>query len=261
MSSSLPLSVPPRALESAICFETTLGCFEVQSGLSTQKNQTDTPCPPIRSLCVDTSLLWGEDRPITVSFLGSCTTSSFTDEQVKGFVKDGAHDWARGTSLRFSFLHANDPNQDQANIRISFQEGGSWSVIGTTSMEFGKATMNLGFKRDVKKGEITRAVLHEFGHALGFHHEHSSPDCPLHLDRETIMKDNGNFSPRWFINNFEKLVMSSTIEASCFDIDSIMMYTIWPSWNEEEACIRAKSILSKTDRRMVRKWYPPHSTR
>ncbi|KAI0548863.1 hypothetical protein F4679DRAFT_548925 [Xylaria curta] len=120
--------------------------------------------------------------------------------------------------------------------------------------------MNLGFKRDVKKAEITRAVLHEFGHALGFHHEHSSPSCPLHLDREVIMKDNGN-SLEWFNDNFGKLIMSGAIEASSFDIDSIMMYTIWPSWNEEEVCIRAESILSKTDRKMVRKWYPPRDTR
>ncbi|KAI0857686.1 hypothetical protein F4860DRAFT_488673 [Xylaria cubensis] len=256
MTSGLPTSVPPRPVESAICFETTLGCFEVQSGLSTQQTRIETPRPPSRSLCADTSLLWGEDRPLAVSFLGSCHTSSFTDEQVKGFVKDGADDWARGTSLRFSFLHANDPNQDEANIRISFQGNGSWSVLGTTSVESGRPTMNLGFKHDVKKAEITRTVLHEFGHALGFHHEHSSPGCPLHLNREAIMNYNGDSSHEWFNDNFKKLVMNGAIESSSFDEDSIMMYTIWPSWNEEEKCIRARSILSKTDRKMVRKWYP-----
>ncbi|KAI0548864.1 hypothetical protein F4679DRAFT_585058 [Xylaria curta] len=91
MTSGLPTSVPPRALESAICFETALGCFEAQNGPSPQ-NRPETPRPPSRSLCADTSLLWGEGRPLTVSFLGSCTTPSFTDEQVKDFVKDGAHD-------------------------------------------------------------------------------------------------------------------------------------------------------------------------
>ncbi|KAI1756782.1 hypothetical protein F4782DRAFT_280630 [Xylaria castorea] len=261
MMSSLPITMPPQALEGAICFENTLGCFEIQSGPSTQGNRNETLRPPSRSLCADMSLLWDEERPLTVSFLDSCSASSFTNEQVQGFVKDGAYDWTRGTSLRFSFLHATDSNRDRANIRVSFQGSGNWSVLGTTSVESGKPTMNLGFERDVKKAEITRVALHEFGHALGFHHEHSSPNFPLHLDREAIMKDYDTSSDNWFDDNFAKLAMSSTIEASCFDIDSVMMYTIWPSWNKEEACIRGSLVLSKTDRKMVQKWYPPRSIR
>ncbi|KAI8954885.1 hypothetical protein F4801DRAFT_530329 [Xylaria longipes] len=122
--------------------------------------------------------------------------------------------------------------------------------------------MNLGFKTSDTKAEIMRGVLHEFGHALGFQHEHSSPRCPLHLNREAIMKSYkgtlpNNISPeKWFDVNFAKLAMSGTIEASCFDEDSVMMYTIWPEWSQKGERIGGKLSLSKTDREMVRKWYP-----
>ena len=61
-------------------------------------------------------------------------------------------------------------------IRISFEQPGSWSYIGTDALSIPDAypTMNLGWLTiNSKDAEIGRVVLHEFGHALhGVQHGH-----------------------------------------------------------------------------------------
>ena len=73
-----------------------------------------------------------------------------------------------------------------AEIRITFDPGNSWSTVGRDALlvPAGSPTINFGWFADVVTDklvsrvtdqEIRRTVLHEFGHALGFIHEHQSP--------------------------------------------------------------------------------------
>ncbi|KAI0799018.1 hypothetical protein GGR55DRAFT_684315 [Xylaria sp. FL0064] len=70
-------------------------------------------------------------------------------------------------------------------------------------------------------------------------------------------------SPRdWVDINFtKKLEKGGTIEASSFDEQSIMMYTILRTWNKEGKHVGGSSVFSDMDREMVRKWYPPRTIR
>jgi len=72
-----------------------------------------------------------------------------------------------------------------AQIRVSFvtgKNGGYWSLVGTDSIDrtisggaASQASMNLeSFDRELP-GDWDGTVRHEFGHALGFDHEHQSP--------------------------------------------------------------------------------------
>ncbi|KAI0976962.1 hypothetical protein F4678DRAFT_415121 [Xylaria arbuscula] len=265
--SSLPTPVY-KAFDGVICVESAFGCVEIQSCPLQLESQRPAGGPPILHLCADTSLFWGHKRPLTVSFLDTCRTPFFTDGQVKALVKDGAEDWTCGTNLCFKFLDAEDPDQGRADIRISFQGSGTYSVVGTTFVQFRQPTMNLGLRDIRDEKQITRIVLHEFGHALGFQHEHSSPNCSLQLDRETIMKDYEGKSPRgislrdWVDRNFvNRLESGGAVEASPFDEYSIMMYPIQRTWNTDGVYIEGGSHLSDTDRQMVRNWYPPRIIR
>ncbi|KAI1345629.1 hypothetical protein F5Y01DRAFT_320569 [Xylaria sp. FL0043] len=194
-------------------------------------------------------------------------TSLFTEDQVKAIIKACAEDWAYGTSLCFKFLNTDDPGRNQADIRFLFQGRGSWHVIGTTFVQFGQPTTDIGPKGIITQAQITRKVLRDFGHALGFHHDHSSPNCPLHSDRGTIMKHCKGTSPKgialvdWVDMNFKKLQNGGGIEASSFDEQSIMLYTILPTWNHEGIYVKGSSVLSDMDREMARKWYLPRTIR
>lgn len=71
---------------------------------------------------------------------------------------------------------------DRSEIRIGFSEPGYWSYIGTDSLSSDLVTKNLasmnlqGFDiAPPAEPRFTGVILHEFGHALGFHHEHQSP--------------------------------------------------------------------------------------
>ena len=76
-------------------------------------------------------------------------------------------------------------------------------------------------------------ILHEFGHALGFHHLQNNPAFPFDWkDREAIYKHYMDRSNPWekskIDNNiFDKVKLPLT---ATFDPDSIMAYTIRPEW-------------------------------
>ena len=66
-------------------------------------------------------------------------------------------------------------------VRIGFDKKvGSWSYVGTNCRRVlpNKPTMNLGWIDDsnnVLRDDEKGVILHEFGHVLGFTHEHQSP--------------------------------------------------------------------------------------
>jgi len=73
-----------------------------------------------------------------------------------------------------------------AHIRIGFDEPGYWSAVGTDSMVDGPFSANMasmnfgGFKGAwpiLKPYKWESVVVHEFGHALGFRHDHQRQVC------------------------------------------------------------------------------------
>ncbi|WDD90942.1 hypothetical protein Bsp3421_000828 [Burkholderia sp. FERM BP-3421] len=73
-------------------------------------------------------------------------------------------------------------DNDTSEIRIGFDEPGYWSYIGTDSISNQLTKQHLtsmnfqGFdKAPPAEPRFSGIVLHEFGHALGFHHQHQSP--------------------------------------------------------------------------------------
>lgn len=131
---------------------------------------------------------WAAGGTVTVAFLdgdddlhAAVADTARTINDVCGIELDFGFDAGAGTYRGWT----EDDTAYQADIRVSFDQSGYWSLVGTASIDRGIApepspvgghphqrSLNLGgFDRSLPAG-WRRTVLHEFLHALAFKHEH-----------------------------------------------------------------------------------------
>lgn len=169
-----------------------------------------------------------------------------------------AQEYERYCGVRFRV--ETDPNV--ADIRVSFMGPRQWSSLGSLSAKVDKRlpTMNLGcFNAHSGSDYIRRVVLHEFGHALGFIHEHQSPASQIKWDKERVYLELGGPPNNWDRAMVEKNLFdrySETITNSEFDSKSIMIYPIDPSWTTDGFSTSFNMELSDADKRMLKAMYP-----
>jgi hypothetical protein len=184
--------------------------------------------------------------------------------------------WTVGTSLQFDFGPAGSRRTcDQANpsnIRISFKGVGYWAHVGTnaTYLAVNTPTMGLG---GLDKTDMTEQdegiVVHEFGHAIGFEHEHQSPKakCEEQFDWPYIYKEYAAFGWKkddvdFNMKRITEPMRRDGLLATEFDRSSVMLYFHEPEYflnGEKSDCYvpRKNSSPSATDLEAARLMYPP----
>lgn len=203
------------------------------------------------ALAALTGKLWRPGRTLRVRFLDG-------DPEVHERVKPFAQQWSEHANIQFVFGDDSD-----AEIRISFAQSGSWSYIGTDALSIPKTqpTMNYGWlKRSTPNDEYSRVVIHEFGHALGFIHEHQNPATNVPWNKEAVYAYYAGPPNNWSrqqtdINLFTRYSATLT-QFSEFDRDSIMLYPIPNEFTIGDFEVGWNRVLSVADKQFAGTLYP-----
>ncbi len=180
-------------------------------------------------------------------------------------VRDGFAEW-KSLGIGLEFIETNDPNE--AQIRIGFEQGGSWSYVGRDVLQYApdpaERTTNYGWDLTTSYGADT--VLHEIGHLLGFPHEHQNPNAGIVWDEDETYRIFGgppnNWSRQTTYNNIIRQIPAQDVEGSNWDKDSVMHYNLpagvisVPQMYQTQPLNPAPG-LSSVDMSEVQNLYPP----
>lgn len=245
---------------------------------------------------INSSKRWSPGTTVTLAFRGGSTelhrqiariASTWTSYGNIGI--DTGYDIATGRYRTWSLTDTTRA----AQIRVGFDAGGYWSCVGADSVSDACArpaetSLNLNGFDEFLPERWDSVVLHEFGHAFGFEHEHQNPqggcddefrweDDPGYVDLQIegeFVENNGKRPGlyKWLSGapnrwerpqvdfNLRSLPNSSAYLRSEFDRQSIMKYE-FPAWmfrnGEQSRCFSVRNVdLSVKDVEGMGRAYP-----
>lgn len=197
---------------------------------------------------------WEPGRTLGIYFMDG-------DPVVQEKVSQVYPEWSKHANIKFEVT-----NNPRAEIRISFQEQGSWSYIGTDALLIprDKPTMNYGWLgRDTDPTEYQRVVLHEFGHALGLIHEHQNPATTIPWDKEAVYQYYSGPPNYWSREQTDRNLFLTydrdKTQFSRFDKDSIMLYPVEQRFTIGDFSVGWNKQLSQLDKEFIGQQYPPEN--
>ena len=207
---------------------------------------------------------WIPGQEIRVKFLDG-------NEFVRNKVMENAEIWEEYANIDFVFVESGN-----AEIRISFtMDNGSWSYFGKDSAKQSKvkiengtqfvrdasgASMNFGwFNNKTSDEEFRRTTLHEFGHALGLHHEHQNRNQNIQWNEEAVyayFAKQGWSREKTFTQVLKRYGNDSEISNGVYDPLSIMHYYYPPELIKGGMKIKQNTELSENDKAIIEEMYP-----
>lgn len=213
--------------------------------------------------------LWTAGSTVDVCFFGGSPA-------LRQKISASANEWTHYGNIRLDFgpnaSRSCDINQP-SSIRVGFSEPGYWSYVGTESLDtriIKLSSVNLeAFDTNLPDdATVKRLVLHEFGHALGFDHEHQAPSAGCDSEIDWAYADQWlgkqGWSPQMVKDNLGALDVSSGAYAgpalTSVDRKSIMHYSLPPQLflkGQQSKCwIPNNADLSDIDKKGMASAYP-----
>lgn len=199
-----------------------------------------------------TDKMWSPGETITVGFDISGGNINMI-EQVKRYAKE----WELYANIKFEFT-----NSGNGMIRVGFKPLGSWSQLGRDALNIpaGKVTMNFGWLGSVNETFARQVILHEFGHALGFLHEHQRLDAFINWDKEKVYAYYAQAPNNWSREMTDQQIFIKYAKTgtnySAYDRLSIMQYPVPAELTTDGSHIDWNLDFSVTDKQYATLFYP-----
>lgn len=163
--------------------------------------------------------------------------------------------WEPYVSLAFEIVA-----DDKGEIRIAVGGKDSYSTMGTEALTIDAdlATLCIGVEPD--NFDFERTLLHEFGHALGFHHAHLHPQANIPWNKPVVynfFKTNFGWTKAQVNLNLFDVDPTQTLSFGKYDKDSVMHYHVPAFMTLSNWQTKINTTLSEGDKLFASQTYLP----
>ncbi len=203
----------------------------------------------VREIPADRGKLWNIGSEVRYCFLDG-------EESYKTTVQDAIETWLQYANIDFV-----ESCSGNAEVKVSFEQGGSWSYVGTDALgiEEDEPTINLEYvKFDPDSSYARQTALHEFGHVLGLVHEFSNPSAGELFDRDAVIQYFFGPPNHWPVSQIEAMFFGKEDYPGSrpYDPTSIMNLSVPESILLPGKAVKPGTTLSESDKSYISSLYP-----